>query len=255
MVIAVPHMKTVAIIQARMGSSRLPGKVLRKLGDQTVLAHVIDRVRVAKRLDEIWVATTDAPDDIAIVDECVRLGIPTYRGSESDVLDRYFKTAQAAGAEIVVRITSDCPMFDGRLLDDMLAMFTEANQSGPAVDYLSNVLERTYPRGLDAEVFTFECLAAAEREATLLHEREHVTPFIYQHPERFRLRSYAGNVDRSGYRWTLDTPEDWQLVEALYAALWRPDQVFLTEDIVKLLKTRPELNTINAHVEQKKLSH
>jgi spore coat polysaccharide biosynthesis protein SpsF len=248
-------MKTVAIIQARMGSSRLPGKVLRKLCNQTVLAHVIDRVKVAKGLDSVWVATTEAPEDAAIVEECARLGVPAYRGSESDVLSRYFHTAQQAEAETVVRITSDCPMFDGCLLDDMLAVFAEANQPGPTIDYMSNVLERTYPRGLDAEVFTFAGLATAHREATKQPEREHVTPFFYQHPERFRLRSYAGKVDLSCYRWTLDTPEDWQLVEAVYAALWQPSLLFRTEDILKLLKTRPELNNLNAHVEQKKLGN
>lgn len=246
-------MKTVAIIQARMGSSRLPGKVLRKLGNQTVLAHVIERVKVAKRLDSVWVATTEAQDDAAIVAECEQIGIPAFRGSESDVLSRYFLTAQAAGAEIVVRITSDCPMFDGWLLDDMLGVFQEANRNGTTIDYMSNVLERTYPRGLDAEVFTFAGLAAAHREATKQHEREHVTPFFYQHPERFKLRSYAGKVDLSSYRWTLDTPEDWQLVEAVYQALGQPGLLFRTEDVVKLLKTRPELHNLNAHVEQKKL--
>ena len=145
-------------------------------------------------------------------------------------------------------------MFDGWLLDDMLAAFEAANQGTQTIDYMSNVLERTYPRGLDAEIFTFAGLETAYREAIQQHEREHVTPFFYQHPERFRLRSYAGKVDLSCYRWTLDTPEDWQLVEAVYHALWQPPLMFRTEDIVKLLKTRPELNTLNAHVEQKKLS-
>jgi len=244
-------MKTVAIIQARMGSTRLPGKVLRQLGNQTVLAHVLERVQVATRLDDIWVATTEAPEDAAIVEECARLGIPVYRGSETDVLARYYLTAQAAGAGTIVRITSDCPLFDGWLLDEMLAVFAHA----PQVDYLSNVLERTYPRGLDAEVFTFSGLTAAYQEAALPHEREHVTPFFYQHPERFRLQSYASKENLSQYRWTLDTAEDWELIQAVYAALWQPESLFRTEAIVKLLKERPELTTLNAHVEQKKLGN
>ncbi len=239
-------MKTIAIIQARIGSTRLPGKVLKSLAGDTVLGHVVRRVHEAKRLDGLCIATTDSPADEPIVSESARLGVSCWRGSEQDVLDRYFGAARASGAEVIVRVTSDCPLFDGALLDEMLAAF----HATPGFDYLSNVQARRFPRGLDAEIFTFTALTRAHREATRQHEREHVTPYFYQHPEVFRLYSFVGKEDWSAHRWTLDTPEDWQFVEAVYAALGAR---FTTVDVLNLLKARPELAKLNAHVEQKKL--
>lgn len=246
-------MKTVAIIQARMGATRLPGKVLRSLCGQSVLGHVAARVRVARRLDEVVVATSGAARDDAVAVEGARLGVSCFRGSEEDVLARYYGAAEASGAQAVVRATADCPLFDGSLLDRMLAVFGEANRDGTTVDYLSNVLRRTYPRGLDVEIFTFAALERAHHEATQPFEREHVTPYFYQHPDRFRLRSFEGTVDLSGHRWTLDTPEDWAFTEAVYATLYRPGAVFTTEDVLRLLCERPELRDLNAYVEQKRL--
>lgn len=239
-------MKTIAIIQARMGSTRLPGKVLKHLAGDTVLGHVVRRVRLAKRLDGICIATTESPADEPIVAEAARLGVGCWRGSEQDVLDRYFGAAQASGADVIVRVTSDCPLFDGALLDEMLAAFPAIR----GLDYLSNVQVRCYPRGLDAEIFTFAALTRAHREATRQHEREHVTPYFYQHPELFRVNTFLGTEDLSAHRWTLDTPEDWQFVEAVHAALGAD---FTTADVLKLLKAKPELAKLNAHVEQKKL--
>lgn len=245
-----PKMRTVAIIQARMGSTRLPGKVLKRLAGDTVLGHVVRRVRQAKRLDDICVATTNLAEDDAIEAESRRLGATCFRGSERDVLGRYHGAAQASGADAIVRVTSDCPLFDGSLLDKMLVVF----QSEPGLDYLSNVLVRRFPRGLDAEMFTLAALERAHREATKDHEREHVTPYFYQHPELFKLRSFEGREDLSVHRWTLDTPEDWRFVQAVYAALDTPGNIFTTEDVLKLLKARPELAKLNADVEQKKLA-
>lgn len=242
-------MKTVAIIQARMGSTRLPGKVLRSLAGDSVLAHVISRVRLARRLDAVWVATSDTPSDTPIVEEASRLGVGCFRGSEEDVLSRFAGAAQAAAAEVVVRVTADCPLFDGELLEAMLERFFDP----PPVDYLSNVLERSYPRGLDAEIFTAEALREADRKAYSAHEREHVTPYLYQNAGRFRLRSFRGADDLSQYRWTLDTRDDWAFVEAVYERLHRPGHIFNTAEALKLLKANPELAMLNAHVEQKKL--
>ena len=240
-------MKTIAIIQARMGSTRLPGKVLKPLAGDTVLGHVVRRVREAKRLNGVCIATTESPADAPIVAECRRLGVECFRGSEPDVLARYHGAAQAIKADVIVRVTSDCPLFDGALLDKMLAEFGAAN----GLDYLSNVQVRRFPRGLDAEIFTFPALERAHREAAHFHEREHVTPYFYQNPELFRLRSFENKEDLSAHRWTLDTPEDWQFVEAVYAAL---GPRFTTADVMNLLKARPELATLNVHVEQKKLA-
>ncbi len=238
-------MRTVAIIQARMGSTRLPGKVMRPLPGGSVLEHVLARVRDAKRLDEAAVATTVAPEDDIIAENCGRWGVPCVRGSESDVLGRYQQAAAELRGEWIVRVTSDCPLFDGALLDRMLGTFD--------ADYLSNGLRRTFPRGLDAEIFTIASLERAHREARHDHEREHVTPYFYQHPELFRLQSFTGEPDLSHLRWTLDTPEDWELISAIYGALHRPGRNFSTEDTLALLRERPELMKLNAGVEQKKL--
>jgi spore coat polysaccharide biosynthesis protein SpsF len=245
-------MKTVAIIQARMGATRLPGKVLRPLGDRSVLSHVIGRVTMASRLDSVMVATTDQAGDDAVAAECARLKVACFRGSEHDVLARYYGAAWEAHAQIVVRVTADCPLYDGTLLDRMLAEFGRLNATGVAVDYMSNVIKRTFPRGLDTEIFTFAALERTHQEATQPHEREHVTPFLYQHPELFCLHSFTNNVDLSDRRWTLDTPEDWRFIEAVYKALYREGTIFTTADVLKLLKERPDLAKLNAHVEQKK---
>jgi len=244
-------MKVVALIQARMGSTRLPGKVLKPLCGRPVLAHVLERVHLCRRLDDVWVATSNHSADDAIANACRDWEVPCFRGSEDDVLDRFYSAANAAEAETVVRITADCPLFDGWLLEDMLRVFTETNTPVVKVDYLSNVLERRYPRGLDAEIFTFAALAQAHREAQQPREREHVTPYIYGHPDIFRLYSYKGPEDWSHYRWTLDTPEDWALIEAIYQALYRPETPFTTQQVLDLLRSRPELAQINATVQQK----
>ncbi len=231
-----------------MGATRLPGKVLRRLGGRTVLDHVVSRVKQARLLDGIVVATTIQPDDDAVVAECADLKVPSFRGSEQDVLSRYFQAANEHQAQGIVRVTADCPLFDGMLLSEMLDVFLAANESETKIDYLSNTQRRTFPRGLDAEIFTFEALAQAYGAAVQAHEREHVTPYLYQHPQLFRLHSFEGPKDLSSYRWTLDTPEDWEFVSAVYGAL---GSAFKTADVLQLLEAHPELAEINSHVEQK----
>lgn len=206
------------------------------------------RVKSARRLDGVIIATTDSPADDAVVAECRKLDVPLFRGSEDDVLARYFGAALACGTEAIVRVTSDCPLFDGALLHEMIEVFHGAN-----VDYLSNALKQTFPRGLDAEIFTLAALERANREAVKSCEREHVTPYFYEHPELFRLRSFESGVDLSAHRWTLDTPEDWELIKAIYDALSPGGRIFSTADVLNLLNDRPELARLNAHVEQKKL--
>jgi spore coat polysaccharide biosynthesis protein SpsF len=241
--------KISAIIQARVGSTRLPGKVLKNLCGKTVLAQVVARAGLAERLDNIVVATTTEGRDDAVAAEASRLGVDCFRGSETDVLDRYYKAAMLSGADIVVRITSDCPLYDGHLLDEMLDAYDPA-----ACDYLSNSIERTYPRGLDTEVFSFAALAKAHAEATEDYEHEHVTPYFYRHPDRFRLKNHAQPKDFSHLRWTLDTPEDWAFIAAVYDRLYSGNPDFATADILRLLEREPDLVAINAHVRQKALT-
>jgi spore coat polysaccharide biosynthesis protein SpsF len=239
-------MRTVAIIQARMGSTRLPGKVLMPLAGEPALKRVVERVRAARGLDDVVVATTTAAADDAIVELCKREGISVFRGSEEDVLSRYFEAAKQFTADVVVRVSSDCPLFDPDVLGEMLARFEP--------DYLNNFQKRTFPRGFEAEVFMFAALETSQREATKPYEREHVTPFIYQHPERFRLHGFErteGGEDLTGLRWTLDTPADYQSISAIYDELARPGKLIATAEILNLLRRRPELTKINAHVEQR----
>jgi len=241
-------MNIVAIIQARMGSTRLPGKVMKVLGDRTVLAHVIARAKAIPSVNRVVVATTVRPEDGAIAGEARRQGADVFRGSGSHVLSRYYGAATEAKADAVVRITSDCPLLDPFVSDRVIRAFLDGNY-----DYVSLGLE-THPRGLDTEVFTYSALKRAHDEADRDYEFEHVTPYIYGHPERFRLHKVQQDEDDSGYRLTLDTPEDWQLIEKIYNALYKGNgNLFGWPDVKRVLGEHPDWVRINAHVRQKKL--
>jgi spore coat polysaccharide biosynthesis protein SpsF len=240
-------MITLAVIQARMGSSRLPGKVLMNLGGASVLARVVGRLGRSQEITQIVVATTGAPADEAIVRECERLPVTCFRGSEEDVLDRYYQCWRAYPADAIVRITSDCPLIDPNLVDETIFTFKDQK-----ADYASNVIPRTYPRGLDTEVFTSAALERAWREARDLYEREHVTPYFYEHPNTFRMASVSSAVDYSRYRWTLDTREDLELLRAIYARFdSRHDLSW--QDVIALMEREPELAELNSQVLQKSL--
>ena len=237
----------VAVIQARMGSSRLPGKVLKDINGRTMLARVVRRVSRSTLVNKVIVATTTASTDKAIIDECESLGIPSFRGSEQDVLDRYYRAAKLFFAEAVVRITSDCPLVDPEIIDQVIQAFRK-----DGADYASNTMVSTYPRGLDVEVFTFSALEKAWREAHESYQRVHVTPYFYQNPELFRLVPVIGVEDNSNYRWTVDTEEDLDLVRTVYARMDRDDS-FSWRDVLNLMKIEPELMDINRHIQQKSL--
>jgi spore coat polysaccharide biosynthesis protein SpsF len=234
-----------AIVQARMGSTRLPGKVLMDLGGEPVLARVVNRVRRATLVADVVVATTGSAADEAIVRECEGLRTRCFRGSELDVLDRYYQTARACGAEVVVRITSDCPLIDPALVDETIRVFLDQH-----ADYGCNVVPRTYPRGLDTEVFTMGALERAWREARQPHQREHVTPYFVEHPELFRVASACGTADYSAYRWTLDTAQDLELLRAVCSRLGNRDD-FSWREALAVMEREPELAELNAHVVQK----
>lgn len=234
-----------AIIQARMGSSRLPGKVLLELGGKTVLSRVVSRLRCARSIDEIWVATTVSSQDDVIVAHCDRLGIDCFRGSEKNVLDRYYQCARACFASTAARITSDCPLIDPELVDDAIEHFCAG-----VYDYASNGLVPTYPRGLDVEIFTMSALHRAWQGATKPHQREHVTPFFYENPQLFRLLSLTADQDYSRYRWTLDTADDLALLRQIYSRFDNQD-AFGWRDVLDLMKREPQLAHLNGHVIQK----
>ena len=242
-------MRVIAIIQARMTSTRLPGKVMMEVGGKPLLGYELERAARAKRLSGIVVATTtNATDDIVarFAESC---GVGVYRGPEDDVLERYHGAAAAFGAEAVVRLTADCPLIDPDLIDSVVSALLDAQEP---VDYTSNVLERrTYPRGLDAEAFTRDALERTWREAKAPFEREHVTPYIYNHPEIFKLEGVYGDRDLSRHRWTVDTPEDFELIRTLLEQLYPVNPTFSFEDIVRLMDDNPGLFDINCHIRQK----
>lgn len=234
-----------AIIQARMNSSRLPGKVLMDLCGQPVLMHVVSRLGHSKKIDSIIVATTVSDMDNSLANYCNKNNILCFRGSEGDVLDRFYQAALNNGAnegDYIVRITADCPFIDPQLVDSIIEAALENRR-----DYTSNTLNPTYPDGLDTEVFKFSALKRAWEDATLRSEREHVTPYIYKHPELFSLFSYESNHNHSFLRWTLDEPEDYTVIEKVYQKLYNTDKVFLTKDILNLYTTDKsifETNTV-----------
>lgn len=240
-------MATICIIQARMGSTRLPGKVLADIGGMSMLARVVRRVRRATLLDDIVIATTIDPTDEAIVDECQRLSVAVIRGSVEDVLDRYYQVAQTYHADAIVRITSDCPLIEPELIDQVITSFQETQ-----ADYASNCIERRYPRGLDVEVMRLTALKYAWEHSESFYQRAHVTPFIYQNSHLFRIVSVTGDEDYSSYRWTVDTPEDLAFVRAIYERLDNTDN-WNWRKVLSLLEQEPALIHINQHITQKDL--
>ena len=239
--------RTTAIIQARMGSTRLQGKALVDIAGKTMLDRVVTRVGQARLVDAIMVATTTEDRDDPLAQEAHRLGVAVFRGSEEDVLDRYVRAAQACRADVVVRITSDCPLIDPGVIDDVVTRFVAED-----ADYASNTLERSYPRGLDVEVMTTAALERSRREADAAYQRVHVTPFLYEHPKLFKLVSVVSAGPRSDLRWTVDTPEDLALVRALYARL--SDRTsFSWTDVLAIVIAEPALAMVNAESTQKEL--
>jgi spore coat polysaccharide biosynthesis protein SpsF len=237
-------MKTVAIIQARLGSTRLPGKVLLDLAGEPMLARVVNRVRRAGRVDEVVIATTTEKRDDELASLCENRGWPCSRGSEQDVLDRYYQAARTHRADCVVRITSDCPLIDPRVIDSVVE-----GLNCPGVDYSSNTIRRTYPRGLDAEAFPFVTLETAWREDQNPAWREHVTQFIVRHPERFGISQLSHDDDHSHRRWTVDTPEDFAFVEKIYDHFGHDE--FTWKEVLEVLGRNPDWELINQGVEQK----
>lgn len=238
---------TVCTIEARMSSTRLPGKVLKPVAGRPLLAHMIARLERCPALDGIVVATTTDPRDDAIERLTRELSIGCFRGSEQDVLGRVLGAARESGAEVIVETTGDCPLIDPDIVGRVIGCFREA-----PVDYCSNTLEQTYPRGMDVQVFPTHVLAEVDHLTDDPVDREHVSLFIYEHPERYRLRNVrALPVRGADLRLTVDTPEDLALVRAVFDALYPSDRAFGLSDILDLLEAHPELRELNRDVQQK----
>jgi len=231
----------IAVLQARFSSTRLPGKVLKPLFGQPMLARQIERISRATSIEKIVVATSAEESDDPIASLCRDIEVGCYRGSLDDVLDRMYGAAVTTGSKTVMRLTGDCPLADPAVLDDLNDYFFQGDY-----DYASNTIKPTFPDGLDAEVMRLECMEAAWREAILPSEREHVTPFIYNHPERFRLGDFRHETDLSGLRWTVDELRDFEFVSRIYETLYDGNAAFTTADILQLLRDQPQLKLINS---------
>ncbi|OPY66112.1 MAG: 3-deoxy-manno-octulosonate cytidylyltransferase [Syntrophorhabdus sp. PtaU1.Bin050] len=246
-------MSTGAIIQARTSSTRLPQKVLKELpygSGITVLQQVIRRARRSTRIDKVIVATTTDPDDDKIVTIAQKEGVPCFRGSKENVLERYFLAAREHRLDTIVRITSDCPCIDASIIDSIISQHFDSG-----ADYSSNSLVRTFPHGVDTEVLSFAALEAAHKGGTRDYEREHVCPFIYKsHPEKFKILSVVApqELHRPDIRVTLDTEEDYALLCAVYDCLYTQNTDFDAEELVDLFKNKPWLELINRKVLQKR---
>ena len=244
--------RVVAIIQARMSSSRLPGKVLRPIAGRPMLSWVVERTRQATLVDTVVVATTEDPSDDPLAAFCVEQGYPVFRGSLYDVLDRFVQTARAYQADIVVRITADCPLIDPNVIDLTITRLIESK-----ADFAANRLpppwHRTYPIGLDVEVVSMPALERAWREATEKYEREHVLPYLYDQPGRFKVEVLDTEPDYGHLRWTVDTSADLAMLQQL--ASYLPEGLrFSWQDVLDIWQSHPDLAEINADIHHKKFN-
>ncbi|MCT4631828.1 MAG: glycosyltransferase family protein [Firmicutes bacterium] len=239
-------MKKGIIVQARTGSSRLPNKVMMELDDKKVLAHVLERLSQVENADVVIIATTEKESDDVIFEFCKKRAVPCFRGSEDDVLSRYYGAAKEHKLDVVVRITSDCPLIDPKIIDEMLGRYEE----GILTTGNSDLSTRTFPRGMDTEIFKFEYLKDAFNNASEKYQREHVTPYIYENYENI---IFSNEVDYSKYRLTLDTKEDFQLIRAVYEILYSGYHDFYLAEIIDVMEKNPEFYQINCMIEQKKV--
>jgi spore coat polysaccharide biosynthesis protein SpsF len=241
-------MKTVAIIQARMGSSRLPGKVLRTISGKPMLEHILERVRAVKEIDQVIVATSNQPIDKSIQSFCEKNQIDYFAGNEHNVLDRFYHAAIQYSADNVLRITADCPLVDPAIITSLIHEFTTDDYdyfsvaTGASAIFLDG---GRFPDGYDAEYMRMPALAKAWREATALTDREHVTPYLWRQPELFKLGKLKSAIDYSALRLTVDNEDDFRLIDLIYQDLYRPDQHFLLADVIRWLEDHPDLAATN----------
>jgi spore coat polysaccharide biosynthesis protein SpsF len=239
-------MRLLIIVQARMAASRLPGKVLLPLAGKPLLERMIERLRATAGRWPILVATTRNSEDLRIRTLCEQLDVDVYSGHPTDLLDRHYRAAKSRKADVVVKVPSDCPLVDPAIIDRVASFFSEHQRD---FDYVSNLHPPTYPDGNDVEVITFDALEKAWKEATKPFEREHTTPYIWGRPQSFRI----GNVTwQSGmnysmvHRWTIDYPEDYLLIKAVFERLYRKDRpVFRLMEIIDLLHREPQIKALN----------
>lgn len=238
-------MNVVVIIQARMGSSRLPGKVMKLLAGKPVIQHVIERAKLIPNISNVIVATTTSAKDGPLVEFCNSIEVPVFRGNEDDVLDRYYQAALFYRAEVVVRITGDCPLLDPIESEKVIKRFFEID-----ADYVSNTNPPMLPDGLDTEAFSMRILEKAWKEAKLKSEREHVTYYIYSNPQEFKTGSIKYKDDFNHYRLTLDEVADYKLLKKIFSLLRENGQFGYLHEVIHILGKNPGLLEINCHIKR-----
>lgn len=233
-----------------MGSTRLPSKVLKEVASKPMLWHMFNRLENSREIDFVVLATTTSPEDDELEQFAKDYDLPFYRGSEGDVLGRYYEAAKKFHCSAIVRLTGDCPLIDPAVTDQVIT--THLNSDS---DYTANIINRTYPRGLDTEVISYEVLEKAHNEAFQDYEREHVTPYIKEKPDIFRLNSVEaeGKLRRPDLRLTVDREEDLELIRKVFGELYREDDIIKTEQVIDFLDNNPEIAQINSNVNQKGL--
>ncbi|MFI5360074.1 MAG: cytidylyltransferase domain-containing protein [Halanaerobiales bacterium] len=248
--------KVAVIVQARMGSERLPGKVALQVKGKPLLAHLIDRLKQAEKIDQIIIATSDKEADDPVAEIADACGVSSYRGSETDVLSRYLEAAEKYAVDIIIRVTGDCPLIDPVTIDELAGKYLDSD-----LDYMRlNVEEDGYPRGLDAEIFSFETLKRAaeyiEREGEPEYSpyREHVTLYIYRHPEFFKTAQVDPPVYlRRDYRLCVDEKEDFELIKEIYRRFYNENEIIDIRDVIRALDEDPVLAGMNKNVQQKRV--
>lgn len=242
--------KVIATIEARMRSSRLPGKILMPLVGKPSLWRLVERARRSRWVSDVVVATTVSPEDDAVEHWAKEEGVSFYRGSEEDVLGRVLDAAKAFHGDVIVELTGDCPLIDPEMMDALIRQYMESD-----CDYVSNILKRTYPRGWDTQVFSTELLGEVDRLTRDPADRENVSLYIYEHPERYKLGGMEAPPKLYGpdIRICVDRMEDYQVVSAIYEALYPANPLFSSHDVMDFLRNSPEIAKLNAHVQQKKV--
>ncbi len=243
-------MRKIATVEARMSSSRLPGKVLLPLAGKPSLERLVERARRSKKIEDVVIATTVSPKDDAIVEWGKKNGVSVFRGSEEDVLLRVLEAAKAFRGDVIVELTGDCPLLDPAHIDELVTYWEEND-----FDYVSNILERTYPRGFDTQVFARSVLEEVDKLTQDPADRENVSLYIYEHPERYKLGGKTAAPEMYGpdIRICTDTKEDYEVISRIYEALYPKNPAFNARDIMDYLRAHPEVAAINARIQQKKV--
>ncbi len=234
-----------AIVQVRMNSTRLPGKVMMKVLGKPLLELLVERLKYCNYLDDIVIATTTNPADDVIQELAEKIQVKYIRGSEEDVLGRFYQAAVEFHLDHIVRITADCPLIDPEIVDSIIKEYVN---SGYKYDYVSNTLKPTFPDGLDAEVFSFKVLKMIHEIADKKYQREHVCTYLVENPDKFKLKNIANDRDCSRFRWTVDNPEDFELVKAVFENIYPSRKKFFMKDILGFIDQNPDISSLNSNI-------